>query len=336
MVTNSVSSFANNELIPGLILWKSASYVFVIDGAHRLSALRAWVENDYGDGSLSLNFFGGNIPADQQKRAKTTRTAVENLVGRYSDFKKAIDNELGSDEEKFKKATRLFTRTLHVQWIQGNSDVAEASFFKINSQGTPLDAVEELLLKNRKKSYAIAARSVVRAGSGHKYWSRFAADKQAEIEILSEKLNDFVFQPEVDEPIKTLDLSLGGTTSPVDALKMLLDMFTIIEGYSEPKSAISSLQNDETGEETIAVLQSAIKVASRVTGNEAASLGLHPAVYFYTEKGKHSRFLFLGVLKIFADIVRNNNKDWFRVPYRGSVNPTPLGGMGSRGELFRY
>ncbi len=26
----------------------------------------------------------------------------------------------------------------------------------------------------------------------------------------------------------------------------------------------------------------------------------------------------------------------FRVPYRGSVNPTPLGGMGSRGELFRY
>jgi hypothetical protein len=29
-------------------------YIFVIDGGHRLSALRAWMEDDYGDGTISL------------------------------------------------------------------------------------------------------------------------------------------------------------------------------------------------------------------------------------------------------------------------------------------
>ena len=56
-VATLIKSFATGELIPALILWKSASYIFVIDGAHRLSALRAWVRNDYGDSSESLAFF---------------------------------------------------------------------------------------------------------------------------------------------------------------------------------------------------------------------------------------------------------------------------------------
>ena len=76
-----------------------------------------------------------------------------------------------------------------------------------------------------------------------------------------------------------------------------------------------------TGEETISVLKRCLKVATRLTGNEHGSLGLHPAVYFYTERGKHSRFLFLGTLKALSDHVRNNNKDWFKkfTKARGSI-----------------
>src|SRR6266480_4103274 len=47
-VATFVASFLDNEVIPSLILWKSPSYVFVIDGGHRLSALRAWMQDDYG------------------------------------------------------------------------------------------------------------------------------------------------------------------------------------------------------------------------------------------------------------------------------------------------
>jgi hypothetical protein len=46
-IATFIASFLDNELIPSLILWKSSSYIFVIDGGHRLSALRAWIEDDY-------------------------------------------------------------------------------------------------------------------------------------------------------------------------------------------------------------------------------------------------------------------------------------------------
>ena len=47
-VSELISSFINGDLIPAIILWRSTGgYLFVIDGSHRLSALAAWVNNDY-------------------------------------------------------------------------------------------------------------------------------------------------------------------------------------------------------------------------------------------------------------------------------------------------
>lgn len=306
-----ISSFARGELIPSLILWKSDSHVFVIDGGHRLSALRAWIENDYGDGTISHGFFGGEIPKPQKKTAKDARSLVERKVGRFADFLKLSEQEHADETEMVKLASTIFMRGIHVQWIQGSQEVAESSFFKINSQGTPLDRTEELLLKNRRKSYAIAARSIMRAGTGHKYWSQFEAPPQAEIESLSRELYELLFQPDVVEPIKTLDLPLGGTVSPVEALKMLLDTFALVDGKAEPDKAVQDLNDDLDGSATVASLKATKKVARRLTGTSASSLGLHPAVYFYNEKGKHSRFLFLGVVKTFADALRNNNGQFF-------------------------
>ena len=145
------------------------------------------------------------------------------------------DDDLVADTPEAKMASTIFTRSLHVQWIQGSQEVAETSFFKINSQGTALDATEELLLRNRKKPYSIAARSIVRSGTGHKYWSKFSRTTQETIEEISSEINSLLFQPDVREPIKTLDLPLGGTSSPVDALKMLIDIFAIVDGEIEPE-----------------------------------------------------------------------------------------------------
>src|SRR5262245_46856119 len=55
-ICDLVKTFLDGELIPGVILWQSGSDVFVIDGAHRLSALIAWTHNDYGDGAQSREF----------------------------------------------------------------------------------------------------------------------------------------------------------------------------------------------------------------------------------------------------------------------------------------
>jgi len=309
-VSALIKSFAYGELIPSLILWKSDNYNFVIDGAHRLSALRAWTNDDYGDKGVSSAFFGGKLGDEQISKAKTTRRMVEREVGRYSHFHQAYMDDT-TDDEIQSLASNIFSRSLHVQWIQGSQEVAESSFFKINSQGTALDKTEELLLRHRSKPHAIASRSVVRAATGHKYWSAFPT-QQDEIEELAESLHGKLFSPELKEPIKTLDLPIGGTSSPVDALKMLVDIFAISENSLNPKKLLEAAEVDLDGTQTVKKLKQATKIIGRMTGNEAPSLGLHPAVYFYTERGAFSRFMFLGTLLALSKRVNNNDKKWFK------------------------
>ena len=226
-IASFIESFVDNEIIPGLIMWDSKSYVFIIDGGHRLSALRAWIEDDYGDKLVSRGFYGkDNISNHQLKAAQMARKQVEARVGRFADLTKMVGTKEGT-EQQLRRANRLSTRRIPVQWIQGNAMVAEASFFKINRQGTPLDDVEARLIQNREKPIAIAARSILRAGSGHKYWRRFSAENSATLEDTAKLLYQRLFEPEVDEPLKTLDVPIGGTVSPVDAIALLIEILEI-------------------------------------------------------------------------------------------------------------
>lgn len=310
-VVTFIASFLDNELIPSLILWKSSSYIFVIDGGHRLSALRAWIEDDYGDGHISQAFYGGEISDDQKRLAKRTRIMVESKIGRFSKLKSLIGGgNVDSDADK-RRAHILFTRGLNLQWVQGTASVAETSFFKINSQGTPLDDTEELLLRNRKKPIAIGARAILRAGSGHKYWSSFPKEKQDQIETAARNLKSVLFDPEVSQPIKTLDLPLGGSTSPLEALSLLIEFLSISDSTQTITKGIASYEDDADGSATISVLKNALGVAKRITGNSNGSLGLHPAVYFYNERGKHSRFLFLGMVLLIARKLIDNDSGFF-------------------------
>jgi len=312
-IATFISSFANGELIPSLIFWKSESLVFVIDGGHRLSALRAWILDDYGDGPLSAEFYQNEIPQAQKKNARRARKLVEQKVGRYAALKQyALDSSAAKPEtEQQKTITTIFSRGIDVQWIQGDQEVAEVSFFKINSQGTPLHRIESLLLKHRRKSYSIAARSIVRAGTGHKYWKSFDTPVQSSIEELSTSIFKLLFEPESTGSLPTLDLAIGGNASSFDALQMLLEIFQIVENQDSLAKAMSALSDDLDGTETVALLKRVKKVVERITGKDSSSLGLHPALYFYNHLGKHSRFLFLGVFTAFANAVRLNNKSFF-------------------------
>ncbi|MEK7874340.1 MAG: DUF262 domain-containing protein, partial [Chloroflexota bacterium] len=50
-IADLIQGFLEGDLIPSVILWRSprSGNIFVIDGAHRLSAFMAWVLNAYGD-----------------------------------------------------------------------------------------------------------------------------------------------------------------------------------------------------------------------------------------------------------------------------------------------
>jgi len=310
-VATFIASFLDNEVIPSLILWKSPGFIFVLDGGHRLSALRAWVEDDYGDRNISLNFYGNEISKDQKKIAARTRKLIEQKVGRYTTLKGKVGSKTSDVETK--RANTLFTRSLTLQWVQGSADVAETSFFKINSQGTPLDDIETMLIRNRRKPIAISARAILRAGTGNAYWSSFAEEKKVVVETLSKELYASFFEPEVDIPLKTLDVPLGGSVSPVDALGLLIEYLTIA-GTTQANGvkSIDKYENEGPGDATISILNSALQIVQRMTGNSAGSMGLHPAVYFYNERGKYSRFLFLGMASLIAEKLRNNDSSYFK------------------------
>ncbi|MCF2515865.1 HNH endonuclease [Sphingomonas sp. G124] len=303
-----VESFLNGELIPAVILWKSDTHVFVIDGGHRLSALLAWAQDDYGDGPRSLTFFKGEIPQAQRSLARKTRTELILRAGTFQHFQAKL-NAKEDDEAPDPRIMNFATRGLQVQWIVGDADKAESSFFKINTQGSVLDPVESRILKNRRKAPAIAARSVVRAATGHKYWSKFRDDIQDQISVKAKEIHKSLFSPEVTSPIKTIDLPLGGTTSVTDALDLLITLAQLADREARP---IEDFQDDETGERTIEVLQELEQVVARMIGNKPKSLGLHPFVYFYTAKGRHYPPLMLAMFGLLSSKLRNNDKNWFK------------------------
>ncbi|SEP22549.1 Protein of unknown function DUF262 [Methylobacterium sp. UNC300MFChir4.1] len=306
-----IASFVDAEVIPSLILWHSPTYIFVIDGGHRISALRAWVNDDYGDGPISLAFYKGEIPNEQRKIATRARNLIEQRVGRFSKLRDLAAAE-GAPEIIRRRATVLLTRALALQWIQGNAAAAETSFFKINSQGTPLDETEEMLIKNRKKPIAIGARAILRSGSGHKYWSSFSEENKAEIELIARKFYNYVFKPEAEKPVRTLDIPIGGSVAPIDALSLLIDFLEIAGSSSAIPKPIGSYEDDHDGTVTIKALNDAFRIIERITGNSPASLGLHPAVYFYNERGRYSRFLFLGMTSLIVEKIKNNDHNFFK------------------------
>jgi hypothetical protein len=254
LTTSLLECYINGDLIPSVILWMSTSFLFVIDGGHRLSVIRAWMEDDYGDGPVSHKLFGHDISIEQKKAAETTRKLVKEKIGTWSYYKSLLDehdNESLTPEQR-KKLSTLTARGLPVQWVKGDTDKAETSFFNINMKGTPLDDIEEILLRNRKKPIPIAARAIIRAGRGHRYWSSFEKNKAEIIESESLRIHKLLFDPEIKKPIKTLDLPLSGSKGVRTAIQILIE-FLIVANKSQKSKSLSLDQypDDIDGEGTI-------------------------------------------------------------------------------------
>ena len=310
-VVSLLECFVNGDLIPSVILWQSPTYLFVIDGGHRLSVLRAWVEDDYGDGPTSQTFFGYQISEEQRKTADKTRALVDKTIGTWQHYQARIADE-GLDPNERRRLNAVVSRGLPIQWVKGDADKAESSFFKINTKGTPLDDIEELLLKNRRKPTSIAARAIIRAGKGHRYWSGFVPDIATQIEATAKGLHTILFEPEIQRPIKTLDLPLGGPKGIRTALQVLIDLILMAtrNQKGEPKT-IASVPDDADGRATVLTLSKSLGLVRRITGNDSGSLGLHPAVYFYGPTGRHSGPMFMGTVALLGLKLANNDQTFF-------------------------
>ncbi|MBN1368530.1 MAG: DUF262 domain-containing protein [Dehalococcoidales bacterium] len=308
-ILSLIQSFVEGDLIPSLILWRSKNgFIFVIDGSHRLSALAAWINNDYGDGDISKQFYEDVIPEKQITIANRTRELIRKKIGLFADYELARTSPEKVPHYVAERANNLAAAAIRLQWVQGDSSKAEASFLKINQQGTPIDPTELRVIKGRKYPNAIAARAIIRSGKGHKYWSDFSEEKQQEIQEIAKDINKLLFNPDVGSPIKTMDLPIGGRLYAQQSLPLVLDFINIV---NEIQIDNAGQQKDVDGSVTIKYLIRGKRIAQRINSSHAGSLGLHPLVYFYAINGHHKIASFFAVTALVMYLEKNNSYNRF-------------------------
>lgn len=349
-IQDFVKTFLDGDLVPAVILWAAGETVFVIDGAHRLSALIAWVQDDYGDGPTSREFSKNDIPFEQKKAAKKTRTLIDETIGSYREHVQASENPEGARPEVLQRARRLASLSLDLQWIR-NTDAqkAESSFFKINQAATPIDPTELRIIRARKSANAIASRVITRNSSGHEYWSEFP-DKKNEIEEIGRETYKLLFHPPLETPIKTLDLPVAGRGYSSPTLPLVFDLVNlandvpVVDMTKKSTKVEEKFTPDTDGSETLTFLKNTRRVVNRITGLHPSSLGLHPAVYFYSATGRHQPTSFLAVIEMVKEMekgdllreftgVRRNFEDFILENKSFANQVTVKFGSGAKGFL---
>lgn len=292
-----IESFVKGELVPAIILWKHKNgYIFVIDGSHRLSALGAWINDDYGDNDISLNYYEKFIPQEQKEIAEYTRKLVNEKIGSFKDYQRARRNSEGIPQYILDNVKNLGAIALQIQWVEGDSTTAEKSFLKINQSATPISNAELELIQSRRMPYAIAARAIMRAGKGHNYWSIFDSEVQKNIKNIAGNIHQILFSGDnFSESSNLSNLPIGGNFASTSTLDLINQTVKISNNIDEK----TDYEVDNDGSKTFKYLKNTLELLQLVHSKEKFSLGLHPFVYFYSNIGKHKIASYYGILELF-------------------------------------
>lgn len=303
-ICSFIESFVKGELVPAIILWKHKNgYIFVIDGSHRLSALGAWINDDYGDNNISLEYYEKFIPQEQKEIAEATRKLVNERIGAFKDYQKARRNSKDVPEYILENVKNLGAIALQIQWVEGDSTTAEKSFLKINQSATPISNAELELIQSRRMPYAIAARAIMRAGKGHNYWSNFGKNIQSEIKQVASNVHQILFSgASFSENSNLSNLPIGGNFSSTSTLDLINQTVKIANNIDEK----TDYEIDSDGTKTLAYLKNTLELLQWVHSKEKFSLGLHPFVYFYSNTGKHKIASYYGILELLTRFINKN------------------------------
>lgn len=313
MVKDFVKAFIEDDLIPSVICWQSASRLsFVIDGAHRLSAIVAWILDDYGDGRLSQRLYGLHIPDEQLRVAKKTRDLIKAETGTYKDFQEEIAVP-GSVPFVSAKVRALAHSRIPLLWVKGSDSLkAERAFFTINQSAVEIDPTELKILNARTEPNAIAARAIVRNATGHRYWGKFSEAGQEDVEATGKAVYAALYSPPLDPPIRTEDLPIARHGYGTQTLPLIFELVNIANGIpvvdtsrSKRRFTVEARAKPDEAE-TRGVIGNAARLCRRITGTHPSSLGLHPAVYFYSANGRHQPTTVLAMAQLLVDVEKQD------------------------------
>ena len=226
-VASLVQTFSKADIIPSVILWQSGNKIFIVDGAHRLSALVAWIRDDYGAGEISRAFYKGKIPEHQRELHDKTKERIDNSVGPWVEFEG--------------RGSMLNLKDIHVQWIKSNNATQAAdAFIRINQGGTVIDTLEVRILKAKRSALSIATRIISRGGTGHEYWRHFSDEAlRTAAPKLGAEIYDLLYKPALEIPIKTTDVPLAGFGYGPSVLRFSFDLVGLVNSLPVPDSTRS-------------------------------------------------------------------------------------------------
>ena len=188
---------------------------------------------------------------------------------------------------------------------------------RINQGGTVIDPLEARILRAKKSAIAIATRIITRGGTGHEYWKHFTDAKARErTPNVGGEIYKLLFFPTLEMPIKTPDIPLAGFGYGSGVLRLAFDIVGLANGLPVPDSTRAKgdetqLQDDQIGTETLEYLTKARRVVKLILSNEPLSLGLHPALYFYTAGGTFQAPALLNCIAWFLDLEKRGKIQQF-------------------------
>lgn len=351
-VCDFIKAFIDGDLIPSVICWQSeARLSFVIDGAHRISAILAWLLDDYGDGEESILFYNNKIPEQQRKIARKTKSLVDTTIGPYKDFQAEAKNP-NSNPSLTARVRSLAHSQIPLLWIKGgDSKKAEKAFLMINQSSVQIDPTELKILNARFQPNAIASRAIVRNATGHKYWKDFQREAQAEIEKIAGLIYSALYNPPLVSPIRSLELPVAGHGYGSQTLPLIFDFVNIANGLpvvdaSKIKKKDLKIVDQPPADEskTLATMKCAEKLTRRITGTHPSSLGLHPAVYFYSANGRHQPTAVLAMAALIKELEETDRFiqfteiraqfEKFLIDHKGFINQL-TGQYGSMAKGYR-
>ena len=245
-----------------ILYWKDIhSNIYIIDGAHRLSCIYAWINRYFADEQVTQapNF---NDPQKQDIRY------LRNYLGDLADFQRIC-----TDAKFAEKKSKLEDIKISFRQVLGTPEDARRVFQSINSDTKRLDKYEEYHLRNRGSDayYAI-------------YACCYINDNKSNLEELQyTRLNELI---ELGERIHQLLFStilLDNEMSHGKKIGLVNELMNIIAG--DQIHNIMSLNQGERVENLMSHLLTILcRIATPVKNAGVPSLGLHPYLYFYKDQ----------------------------------------------------
>jgi len=326
MIVEFIRSFLDGELIPSVILWRSkqTNHVFIVDGSHRISALIAWINDDYGDGEISRQFWGP-VPPKQAALHRKTQELVNETIGTYKSLCSPSQSQSQGalSELSASRAFRASARQTPTQKVEGDAEICEKSFLTINSNPATIDKNELAIIKARKKPNALATRALMRAGTGYPYWGNLP--RAQEITKLAGETYELLFGQIVDIGTRVADVPRAGQPYSAEAFTMLLDMVNIFNEVTPAMWQQSTSKNttqttitlpdDLDGNTTLAFIEKVQKVARLAISPETkdGSLGLDQVVYSYGANGKFYPTAFIASLKFAKELTDSERYAFLKI-----------------------